>query len=331
MQQEYDSILVVGAGPAGVSTALWLRFLALGFDWACAAPTVGGTLHRVGNPIDNYPGLPASNGRVLAEQLRQHVESVGLTPELSRRVTALHRDPAGGFQLVFAHTATRHYRRVVLCTGTKPRLLGLAGETRRLRRDVHTGVSDNLSRYPGEAVAVVGGGDGAMEGALLLAERCREVHLIHRRDGFRGQHRFIEAVHAHPKISVHRPQHVAELLVERDRLNGVRLSDGSVLHVRALFERLGVQPELPEGLPADAVDPEGYLRVDTRGRTCWSGLYGAGDICGRDHQSVSTAVGDGARVSLAIQADLGLSGHEHPDYDLTASEKANPDADPARS
>lgn len=291
-------VVVIGAGPAGVAAVTWLRRLEVPLRWFDAANDAGGTLLRVGNPIDDLPGVSGPDGPRVAARLLAHTEQMGLHPELgvSVSVDAFDRLEVrcrrGDSAWSLAPSA------VVVCTGTRPRLLGLEREAEWLERGIEISVTRNLSRYAGRPVAVVGGGDAALEGALLLADCCPVVHLIHRRDSWRAQRRFVERVLAHAAIRRHQPREVIALEGD-ERLAGVTLDDGTRLAVAGLFERVGVEASTPAGLEAAERDEAGYLTVDRSGETSVAGVFAAGDVLGDVHQSVAWSLGTGARAAAS--------------------------------
>ena len=297
--------LVIGAGPAGMSCAQWLHDLGVPFDWIEASDRCGGTLRRVGNPIRNLLGVAGHTGVTLAAHLADHVRDQGLAPSADEAVLEL-TPHEGGLRV---RTTAREgvWAAVVLATGTEPRLLGLHGESELLGKDVHVSVTRHVDRYAGGRVVVVGGGDAALEGALLLARRETSVTLIHRRATFRGQARFVEEVTASPWIEVVLERTILKLLRSRDgALQGVMMNDGRFFETDALFVRIGVQPVVPPGLPAEAWRAGGYLATDSEGATPVRGLWACGDVTGSEHQSVAAASGGGARCATAIQRALGL-------------------------
>lgn len=309
-------VAIVGAGIGGIAAALWLHDLAIPFDWFEASDTLGGTLRRVGNPIDEYPGLDAEDGPALIAHFSAQLIRRGLRPQLRHTCTSMEAN-GGGWRLELRNTnegSTRvvHVDAVVLATGTTPRLLGIAHESARIGRGIELSVTRNRSRVRGEEVAIVGGGDAALEGALLLAPHVPRIHLIHRRDRFRAQRRFIDAALALPQIVVHAPDAVTSLILPDDptaqRLDGIRLASGRVLPVSTLFVRLGVAPHVPEGLVIDR-DAQGYVQDDGLGRTTLPRLYVVGDCGTGNHQSVSWAVGSAARAVATLSRDLDLRIH----------------------
>ena len=299
-------VLVVGAGPAGISAALWLRDLAIPFAWWSAGP-VGGTLRRVGNPVLNYPGYSAPRGDMLVEQFISQLDALQLAPECDVELRGLERTDLGwracrdaGDLVVDA---------VILATGTRPRMLGLPGERSWLGRGVELSVTRRREDYRGQEVVVAGGGDAALEGALLLHEVGCRVHVVHRGQAFRAQQRFIDAVEDAERIHTHFNREVVGFEAN-ERMESVTLDDGEVLQARGLFERIGVAPAVPPGVPEGALLRSGYLRVTTAGRVSesgggvFAGLYAAGDVMDPEHQSVAWSAGTAARAVASIRFDL---------------------------
>jgi thioredoxin reductase (NADPH) len=311
-------VLVVGAGPAGLSAVLWLRHLAVPWAWWEATDQVGGTLRRVGNPITTQPGSAPRTGMAWAEAMAAQQQVEGLALQTGRQVTGLEAGPEGTW---LAHSGAQDgsaavtlvVEAVLLATGTCPRWLGLPGEAALRGNGVEVSVTRRRHAWAGAPAAVVGGGDAALEGALLLAEVCPEVHLVHRRSGFGGQPRFVEAVQRHPGITLHRGRHVTALepAPSGSGLSGVALDDGQRLAVRSLYVRVGVEAVLPPRRDAQGVaqawpvDAGGYLPVDAGGRTGVPGVWAAGDVTGARFQSLSLAQGQGAAAAWDMADALG--------------------------
>lgn len=298
-------VLVIGAGIGGISAALWLQDRHLPFDWVEAQTAIGGTLQRVGNPIDELAGLKSRNGPELIARYRAHLDALSLRPQFNRRVSRLDPIENGRVRVHFADGTQAAYDAVVVSTGTNPRTLGLAHEEALLGRGVELSVTRTRARYKGQPVAVVGGGDAALEGILLLTDVTDELHIIHRRSTYSAQPRFIEAVRNHPNIIEHLGRDVVELTPSSDntRLEAITLDDGQVLEVNGLFVRIGVQPTYPDGLlPSDASTH--YLPDDVDGRGPLPGTYIVGDVGTKNYQSVAWAMGSAARAVLTLCHDL---------------------------
>lgn len=299
------NVLVIGAGIGGISAALWLRDRHVAFDWVEAQSSIGGTLQRVGNPIDELAGLKSRNGPELIERYRTHLESLSLAPEFNRRVTRLEPSTNRCVIVHFGDGTKTRYDAVVISTGTQPRTLGLEHEETLLGRGVELSVTRTRHRYKGKPVAVVGGGDAALEGLLLLTDVTSELHIIHRRTSFNAQPRFIDAVMKHPRITKHLGRRVVEIIPTDDggHVTGLTLDNGQRLNVGGLFVRIGVQPTYPEGLIL-AANNKGYLPEDVDGRGPLLGTYIVGDVGTRHYQSVAWAMGSAARAVLTLCHDL---------------------------
>ena len=299
-------VLVVGGGPAGISAALWLRDLEIPFAWWVSDETLGGTLRRVGNPIRTLPGLDTDIGSTLVDSFASHVHRVGLAPTFKTRVDRIAaRGDDGASWDVAAGETSGHFDAVLLATGTRPRRLGLPGEIELLGQGVERSVTRTRERYRHRRCVIVGGGDAALEGALLLTDVTDRITIVHRSSAFRGQPRFVQRVLSHAHIDVRFDSSVLDIVRDADGgLEAVRLSDGSVLPADGLFVRIGVEPSLPEIVGGVRRSDDGYVDTDRDGRTSREGLYAAGDVTGSAHQSVAAALGDAARAVAAMMDDL---------------------------
>ena len=256
-------IIVVGAGPAGLTAAMYAaragkRVLVLEGD----AP--GGQINF--SPlVENYPGVPSVPGIKLAEDLLRQAEDLGVELEYETVTDFQTRGP--GFQVI-TDCAVRECRALILAAGVRHRALGLPGEEELVGQGISYCAVCDGPFYPGRPVAVVGGGDTALQDALFLAGTCSQVTLIHRRDPFRGEQRLVDQVERRENIRCWMDSTVEELLTRDGRLTGLRVRDGAAgeereLDVDALFVAVGQEPrnraltdlllldECSDGLDAD--------------------------------------------------------------------------------
>jgi len=295
-------VVVIGGGAAGICAALWLREMEIPHQWCFELDAFGGTLLRVGNRVASYPGLIAEDGVDLVARFRDHAERVGVLPESSIHVTHVARaDDAWRVHWADGSVATTQ---IVLCTGTRRRRLGVPGERVLEGRGVTSSITKTRHAYRGRAAVVVGGGDGALEGALLLADAGACVTLVHRGTSFRAQARFVKRAATHPKITIMLGARVTEI-VGTKQVEGVALDDHSSIEADGVFVRIGVEPSIPDGFPADLCGVDGYVETTKGGRTKVAGVYAAGDVTTAEHQSVAAAIGDAARVVGSVACDRG--------------------------
>lgn len=304
-------VLVIGAGIGGISSALWLHDRRVIFDWVEASAEIGGTLRRVGNPIDELAGLKAHSGPELVARYRTQLDHLRLAPVFHRRVQHLEALADDRVRVGFEGGSDAIYDAVILSTGTRPRMLNLPWEDTLRGNGLEISVTRTRERYRGKDVAVVGGGDAALEGLLLLTDVAERIHLIHRGTTFRAQARFIRKVVQHPQVTLHLDRRIQTLIPtpSHDGLAGIVLSDGTQLAVEGLFVRVGVVPQYPAGISAHS--GTGYLLSDGGGRGTMPGVYIVGDVGAAHHQSVGWAMGSAARAVLTLCHDF--RGHFGPE------------------
>ena len=289
-------VLVVGGGPGGMAAAIWARRLGLRVELLEARRQLGGQLRGVLSPITDYPGIRDVDGPSLAARFVEHLGETGVRIRLASRVAAL--DPERG-TLVTATGERLRGDAIVLATGAKRRRLGVAGERRYVGRGVSYSVSKDRARVAGSATVIVGGGDSAVEGAVRLAELCPRVHLVHR-GALTARPDFVARAKREPRVRWHPGRHVTALGGD-GRLELVVLDDGERIACRALFVRIGVEPDTAFARASLPCDVHGFLTVDAEQR-CRGVVYAVGDVCSPGAMAVSMATGQAFVACKAIQS-----------------------------
>ena len=293
----YD-IIVVGGGPAGLTAALYAA--RAGKTVAVAErENTGGQI--VYSPlVENYPAVPTLSGADFAQKLTEQVEALGVEI-LYDEVTGLARDGEGF--IVHCTGGDQRCRAVVLATGAAHRHLGLAGEEELVGCGVSYCAVCDGAFYTGRDVAVVGGGDTALQDALFLSNSCRHVTLIHRRDRFRGEDRLVRRAAERENITILYSHTVEALHAADGELTAITVKDVKTgetrqLAVDGLFAAVG---QLPQSAPFAAlvtVDDGYYQATEDTVTTC-AGVFAAGDGRVKSVRQLTTAVGDGAVAGLA--------------------------------
>lgn len=293
-------VIVIGAGPAGLSAAAWAHTLELDYLALDAATALGGQLHRVHNRVVDYIGVSASNGAELAAAFARHAGALGV--RISTSVEVARVDVAN--RTVETAAADRFAaRRLVIATGVRRRKLGVPGEADFVGRGVSPSASKFAELFRDQPVLVVGGGDAAFEEALILARVCTRVTLAHRSDRFRARRDFRERVAADPKIDVLAGVEL-EAIEGTDRVERVRLG-GRELDVAGVFICAGIEPNTELVAGQVELDDRGYVAVDSRQRTSAEGVYAVGDVTAGSSLTIAAAVGEGAAAVKDIQRRLG--------------------------
>lgn len=279
--------MIVGAGPAGLSAASYSARAGLK-TIVTDALAPGGQLMYI-DEIENYPGKEKTSGYALAECFEQQATAFGAEVEYDE-VTAIRKE---GKRFIASTPAGEiESKAVIISTGASHRHLGCPGEEEYQGKGVSYCATCDGPFFRGKKVAVVGGGDTALTDALYLSKLCSEVHLIHRRDAFRGQKVLQDRVAAKDNIILHMSNNVIRVNGDRT-VQSVTLLDGSELEVSAVFIFVGLVPnsELVKGL---CQTEGGFIATDGHMRTTTPGLYAAGDVRATPFRQVTTAAADGA-------------------------------------
>jgi thioredoxin reductase (NADPH) len=302
-------VIVIGSGPSGYTAALYAaraRLRPLVFE---GSVTSGGALMKT-TDVENYPGFPDGViGPDLMDSMRKQAERIG-AELIADDVTEvdLTVDP----KVVNVGGDTYLAKTVIIATGSSYRQLNVPGEDLLSGHGVSWCATCDGFFFREQDIAVVGGGDSAMEEATFLTRFARSVTVIHRRDALRASKIMQDRAFANPKVKFAWDSEVVEILGE-DRVTGVRLRntktrEESELAVTGIFVAIGHDPrsELFTGqLPTD---PEGYLLVDQPStRTAIEGVFAAGDVVDHTYRQAVTAAGTGCAAALDAErwlADL---------------------------
>jgi thioredoxin reductase (NADPH) len=293
-------IAIIGGGPAGLTAALYgARARARTVVFETQLP--GGAIITT-DWIENYPGMPEGlNGARIGELMHAHAEKFGAQFRTFATVESL-REEGGGFVLT-AEDEEFVARTVILATGSVPRKLGVPGEAEYTGRGVSWCATCDGALFRDKVVAVIGGGDAAVEEALFLTKFAANVYLIHRRAELRAAKCIQERCFANDKIEMRWDRVPSQIKGHEGRVTGVVLQStvgepDEVLELQGVFEFIGVHPnsELVAGLAE--LTEVGWVKVDTAMMTSVPGLWAAGDVTDTPLKQVVTAAGQGATAAF---------------------------------
>ncbi len=292
----YD-ILIIGGGPAGLTAATYAR--RAGKSVLVIEKNAFGGQITWSPKVENYPGFLSISGTELGDKLLEQAMEQGAEVELDT-VTALRRTE-GAIAADTEFGGQFLGRTVILATGARPRPLGLSREEELVGSGVcYCAVCDGAF-YKGKAVAVSGGGNSALQDALLLSESCSKVWLIHRRSSFRGEAKLVEALRARNNVEFVLEARITELL-GAEELEGVRIEqrgESRTLPAEGLFAAIGHQPDNGAFAALLKLDEAGYADAGEDCLTPTPGLFVAGDCRKKAVRQLTTAVADGAAAALA--------------------------------
>jgi thioredoxin reductase (NADPH) len=294
-------VIIIGAGPAGLSTAFWCDELGLDTLVLEQAEQIGGQLHRVYNPINNYLGLKARNGEDLLERFAADVDSAEFDLWTQTNISAVDLKAK---RVSLASGEDLQSIALVIATGVRPRELGVPGEKEFIGKGMIESGTRDRELFAGQDVCVVGGGDAAVENALLLAEVCPTVTLVHRGKKLRARPEFTEKLQAKHCITVF-TESVLTRIMGQDRVEAVEIQRKQGLKpfqlaVRGVLIRIGVEPNTDLFREQLDTDERGYVAVNSQQETNVPMVFAVGDVSNPVAPTVSSATGAGATAAKVI-------------------------------
>ncbi len=296
----YD-LIIIGSGPAGLSAAVYAKRAGLDLLVVEKNPMSGGQILNT-YEVDNYLGMPGISGFDMGQEFRKHADRLEVPFQTA---TVLSLEDQGGVKTVHTRSGDLEARAVLLATGAEHAHLGVPGEEELSGMGVSYCATCDGAFFRGRSVAVVGGGDVALEDAVYLARSCEKVTLVHRRDELRGAKILQDKLMALPNVEI-LYSHVVKRIqgedgVEALVLENLKTGGESTLSVSGCFVAVGIRPdtELVRGLVS--CDGEGYVLAGEDGVTDRPGIFVAGDIRKKPLRQIVTAVADGANA--AVSAD----------------------------
>ncbi len=298
IKQHYD-LVVVGAGPAGMTAAIYAKRAECTVVMIDKGPP-GGKMVKT-SEIENYPGFNTILGPDLSLNMFMQTQQLNV-PLIGDEVVLIKQNPhTQQFILELANSETLSAKAVIIATGTVERTVGAKGEAHYYGKGVSYCAVCDGSFYKGEDIMVIGGGYGAFEEGLYLTKFAKTLYLVHRREGFRADATIINQFKSNPKTKM-LLNYVLKEVVGNGVVKGVVL-ENTLTHetkkvaVKAVFPYIGADPAvaLLEGLPV--LDALKYLVVGPDGQSKVPGLFGAGDVTNTNFRQIATAVSDGARAA----------------------------------
>jgi thioredoxin reductase (NADPH) len=297
---EVRNVIVIGSGPSGYTAALYAARAELKPLVFEGSVTAGGALMQT-TEVENFPGFPdAIMGPELMDSMRKQAERFG-AELMSDDVIAV--DLTADPKVVKTDTETYLAQAVIIATGSRYKELGVPGEKELGGHGVSWCATCDGFFFRGHDIAVIGGGDSAMEEAMFLTRFGKSVTVIHRRDTLRASKIMQERAFANPKIKFLWDSEVTEVLGS-DKVTGLRIKstkDGTeqVLPVTGVFVAIGHDPRSDLFAGQLATDPDGYLLVDQPStRTAIEGVFAAGDVVDHTYRQAVTAAGTGCAAAL---------------------------------
>ena len=299
----YD-IIIIGSGPAGLSAAIYAQRACLDTIVIEKNGISGGQVLNTWE-VDNYPGSPGVTGFELSRQFREHANKLGARVVQDEVVQV---ELSGNVKKVVCEEETYEARCVILASGAHHRTLEVPGEEELRGAGVSYCATCDGAFFRGRTVAVVGGGDAALEDAIFLARMCEKVYIVHRRDKLRGAKRLQERVQALENVEFVWNSETAAVegngQVEALRLRQTQTGEEKRLDVDGVFIAVGIAPESELYAGQLELDEQGYIRADESGQTSVPGVFAAGDVRTKALRQILTAASDGANCVASAERYL---------------------------
>ncbi len=298
-------VVIIGAGPAGMAAAMWCDELGLDTLILEQNESIGGQLATIYGPIENYPGLRTSDGREFLERFADQLDHTGFDQWTNVKIENV--DLAAKRILLRSGEKLQSIS-IVIATGVTRRQLGIPGEKEFAGRGIIESATRDRDLFAGKDVCVIGGGDAAAENALLLADVCPTVTLVHRGEKLRARREFVEQMRTNHCITVFTESIVTRIL-GNESLEAVEIRRKDALKpfqmaVRGVLIRIGVEPNTDLFRDQVQLDEKGYVVVNSQQETSIPNVFAIGDVSNPLAPTISGATGAGATAAKVIAAKL---------------------------
>jgi len=298
-------VLIIGAGPAGLAAALWCDELGLDALVLEQAEAVGGQLLSIYNPIENYPAASAKNGREFLALLSERLDAADFDLWTN---TAIESVDLKTKRVVLQSGEQLQSISIIIATGVRRRQLGVPGETEFAGRGILESATRDREQLAGKDVCIVGGGDAAAENALLLADVCPTVTVVHRGRTLKARREFTEQMVGHHSITIF-PESVVTRILGDNEVEAVEILRKDALKpfqmaVQAVLLRIGVEPNTELFREQLTVNEQKYVVVNGEQETNVANVFAIGDVANPLAPTISGATGAGATAAKVIASRL---------------------------
>jgi len=302
-------VIIIGAGPAGLAAAFWCDELGLDTLVLEQGESVGGQLQKIYNPINNYLGVAAANGQELLDRFAAGVDQADFDLWTN---TAIDSVELKARRIRLASGEDLQAIGIIIATGVRRRKLGIPGEDEFVGHGIMESGARDAQLFAGRDVCVIGGGDAAAENALLLAEICPTVTLVHRGKTLRARQEFRERIQSNHCLTVFKEAQVQRIL-GGEQIEAVEiLRAGAIkpfqMAVGGVLIRVGVEPNSELFRGQLQLDPRGYIIANGERETSSENVFAIGDVSSPLAPTISGATGAGATAAKVLAGRLTARG-----------------------
>lgn len=307
IDEEIYDVVIIGSGPSGIAAAIYAERAKLKTIVIEKQYMSGGQILNT-YEVDNYPGLPEINGFEMGVKFKEHAQKLGavfVTDEV------LNLEIMDNIKKVNCKKTNYFTKTIIIATGAQHRLLEVKGEKELYGKGVSYCATCDGAFYKEKEVAIVGGGDVALEDAIFLSRLCKKVYLIHRRDEFRGAKIFQEKVFSIPNIEIIWDSVVSEIKGENEvtsiDIKNVKTNELKTIDLDGVFVAIGIIPNSHIFEEHLSLDDGNYIIASEDCVTSVPGVFVAGDVRTKALRQIVTAVSDGANAITSVEKYLAIN------------------------
>ena len=293
-----SKVVVVGAGPAGITASIYLK--RAGIDLVLIEKMMPGGKISLTHKIDNYPGFTSIGGSDLANHMMNQLMENNIEIVFDEVSEIVKED-----NKFIVRTTYGEYNAdaVIVATGTVERKLGIPGDKEFFAKGVSTCAVCDGGFFKGQPMAIIGGGNSALEEALYLSSITNKVYVVHRRDEFRADQILVDRIKEDPNIEIVTPYNPIEVkgdkMVSSLVLENAKTKELKEIEIKAMFAYIGAEPNTSFVNIPTIFDEKGYINVNSEMETIVPGLFACGDCIKKNLRQVVTACGDGAVAAMS--------------------------------
>lgn len=299
MQENNYEVIIIGAGPAGISAAIY-------FKRAGVNPLIieknapGGTLNKT-SKIENYPGYTDKDGITLAFRMYSQIEELGVDLKVEEVVNI---EESGDLFVVKTNNNEYKTKYVLIGTGKTPRKLDVEGSDKFESKGISYCAICDGALYKGKDIAIVGGGNSAMEAASYMSSIANKIYIINRSSILRADKKEQDEVLNKENVEILLDSKIEEIISKEDKLTGIKLSTGKELNVEGIFVCIGQEPNYAYYQKLGLNTDDNGIIVDNNMKTSKNGIYAVGDAISKDLYQVVNAVAEGAVAATSLIKEI---------------------------
>lgn len=290
----YD-LIIIGMGISGISAAIYAKRNNLNV-LILEKNVPGGLLNKI-NIIDNYPGFSSITGPELSYNLFEQVNNNEIEYKLEE---ALNIEIDNNIKVVTTNKSVYKSKYLIIATGRIPRRLGLKNEEKLIGHGISNCAICDGNLYKQKDIAVVGGGNSALEETIYLSKLVNKIYLIHRKDKFSAEEKLIKEVQNIKNIEIILNANIVEIIENDNKIKAIKLDNNKIINIDGLFEYVGYIPGNNFIKSLNITNEQGYIEVNNNFETKLPGIYAVGDSIDKAYYQLVIAANDGATAAIDI-------------------------------